>query len=282
MDDYYLVEEASDDEAANITSGDSEDDDFRSIYSEHVSESEDDDFDTEMSKEQTARMPSSNNLLERKSAKTSAGSDTITDSTKGVTNKDELTGIEGKDDGDEDLFYDKNADDEDQKWVDEQRSGHSKLTCLTAQGKQRQVRKCANSDAVLNCPGCMSLLSLDCQRHSVYKTQYRAMFVFNCDIDLDEKLEFQGSKKSARKKRPFKVGEEADKARSEVAVSSSCTSTGTMGNSNSQECQTGPSLGSLDGNGFYYNVKCSVCQTKIAVRDQDEVYHFFNVLASFS
>ncbi|CDS36030.1 e2F associated phosphoprotein [Echinococcus multilocularis] len=44
------------------------------------------------------------------------------------------------------------------------------------------------TDAVLNCPGCMSLLCLNCQRHSKYKTQYRTMFTFNCKVVEDEVL----------------------------------------------------------------------------------------------
>ncbi|KAM7541339.1 hypothetical protein Aperf_G00000042995 [Anoplocephala perfoliata] len=43
----------------------------------------------------------------------------------------------------------------------------------------------ATTDAILNCPGCMSLLSLNCQRHSKYKTQYRTMFTFNCKVVED-------------------------------------------------------------------------------------------------
>ncbi|VDM24958.1 unnamed protein product [Hydatigera taeniaeformis] len=42
------------------------------------------------------------------------------------------------------------------------------------------------TDAILNCPGCMSLLCLNCQRHSKYKTQYRTMFTFNCKVAEDE------------------------------------------------------------------------------------------------
>lgn len=33
-------------------------------------------------------------------------------------------------------------------------------------------------------------------------------------------------------------------------------------------------------NDKYYSVKCDVCSTRVAVYDQDEVYHFFNVLSS--
>lgn len=32
----------------------------------------------------------------------------------------------------------------------------------------------------------------------------------------------------------------------------------------------------------YHPVFCSICNTQVAVRDTDEVYHFFNVLASFA
>jgi len=39
------------------------------------------------------------------------------------------------------------------------------------------------TDAVLNCPGCLSTLSVHCQRHSVYSNQYRAVFVLNCCVD---------------------------------------------------------------------------------------------------
>ncbi|KAF7487768.1 E2F-associated phosphoprotein [Sarcoptes scabiei] len=37
----------------------------------------------------------------------------------------------------------------------------------------------AINDVKLNCPCCLSLLCLDCQRHEIYKTQYRAIFISN-------------------------------------------------------------------------------------------------------
>lgn len=58
-------------------------------------------------------------------------------------------------------FYDSEADDKDEQWVQQQR-----------QGRQ--------SDAILSCPGCMTTVCIDCQRHEYYTTQYRAMFVMNC------------------------------------------------------------------------------------------------------
>lgn len=58
-------------------------------------------------------------------------------------------------------FYDSEADDKDQVWAQ----------------KQRQGRR---SDAVLSCPGCLTTVCIDCQRHEYITTQYRAMFVRNC------------------------------------------------------------------------------------------------------
>ncbi|RWS26777.1 E2F-associated phosphoprotein-like protein [Leptotrombidium deliense] len=129
------------------------------------------------------------------------------------------------------ILYDPKADGNDEKWVSSLR--HTTIT--------ENMSKPADSDAVLNCPFCMSLLSLDCQRHEIYKTQYRAMFVFNCFVDFSQKMEFRGTK-NRRKKH---------------TVSSSPAET-------------------------YHSVKCTVCGTQVAVYDKDDVYHFFNVLSSYS
>lgn len=83
----------------------------------------------------------------------------------------------------EDIFYDPKADDEDEAWVQEQR-----------RSTEVEGKKCRKTDAVLNCPCCMTLLCLDCQRHVKYRTQYRAMFVFNCTVDRTKKLEFKSKK----------------------------------------------------------------------------------------
>ena len=58
-------------------------------------------------------------------------------------------------------FYDSEADEQDQKWVEQQRQGR-------------------RSDAILSCPGCLTTVCVDCQRHEYITTQYRAMFVTNC------------------------------------------------------------------------------------------------------
>lgn len=46
-----------------------------------------------------------------------------------------------------------------------------------------------STDAILNCPGCFSLISSICQRHSEVDTQYRAVFVQNCVVDKSISVE---------------------------------------------------------------------------------------------
>ena len=98
----------------------------------------------------------------------------------------------------DDLFYDPEADDVDQSWVDSVRQSYQ------TPKPAGNVSKLPNSDAVLNCPACftgekdvsqlncllmafISVLCLDCQRHEIYKTQYRAMFVINCTVDTTQR-----------------------------------------------------------------------------------------------
>jgi hypothetical protein len=75
----------------------------------------------------------------------------------------------------DDLLYDPDMDNEDQHWVDEQRqrqhgSSSSQSASAGQQGGARDKRgKKSNSsvptsDAVLDCPACMSTLCIDCQR----------------------------------------------------------------------------------------------------------------------
>lgn len=137
----------------------------------------------------------------------------------------------------DDLLYDPEMDDDDQKWIDEQRRSYT-YPGVKTDHTQKQ-KPLPNSDAVLNCPGCLTLLCLDCQRHEVYKSQYRAMFVTNCIIDNTQRLHYPLKKKGSKK--------------------------------------------SSISTGYKYNpVTCGICNTSVAVYDEDEVYHFFNVVSSFT
>ncbi|BAF09434.2 uncharacterized protein [Oryza sativa Japonica Group] len=112
--------------------------------------------------------------------------------------------------------------------------------------KQRKGR---TSDAVLSCPACFTTLCLDCQRHETYVNQYRAMFVRNCKVKTDQIL------REGKGKRKNRKGKAAD---------SSTTS-------------EGEKKGAV-----YHPVCCEVCSTEVGVFDEDEVYHFFNVIPSNS
>ena len=140
----------------------------------------------------------------------------------------------------DDLFYDPNMDDEDQKWVEDIRKDYSK-------GRFHQKEKpLPNSDAVLNCPACFIVLCLDCQRHETFDTQYRAMFVMNCTVDQTKQLKYPEPKKGKRKR---KKDENPTPA--------------------------------VDPKDIFNPVNCDRCTTQVAVYDQEEIYHFFNVLASY-
>ena len=144
---------------------------------------------------------------------------------------------EDKSEVNDDLFYDPNIDDEDQKWADNIRKKYN---------QQQKDQKMPNSDAVLNCPACFIVLCLDCQRHEIYDSQYRAMFVMNCTVDHSQQLKYPKQEHKRGKK----------KQKTEVPQG-------------------------IDPNDLFNPVKCDRCSTQVAVYDRDEVYHFFNVLASY-
>eukprot|EP00042_Codosiga_hollandica_P024583 m.104605 g.104605 ORF g.104605 m.104605 type:complete len:329 (-) comp51603_c0_seq1:125-1111(-) len=162
---------------------------------------------------------------------------------------------------DDELFYDPNQDDEDDKWVNRQRHAHLRLDMTGQESKAKTagmqnaalgIKAENNSDAILNCPACMNILCLDCQQHDTYKTQFRAMFVVNCLIVRTEQLSFKPVRQPGRKRRPKDAGEE--------------TAQPDFGNSSADE--------------LFNPVKCSECGTVVAMYDAEEVYHFFNVIAS--
>jgi hypothetical protein len=122
--------------------------------------------------------------------------------------------------------------------------------------KQRQGRK---SDAILSCPACFTTLCMDCQRHEQYVHQYRAMFVSNCRIVENERLRMPAHRQNRKNQRRKK------KAAANVEPDSG---------------QTLPETEVEDD--MFKPVRCSVCETEVAVIDKDEVYHFFNIVPSYS
>ncbi|CAI2348208.1 unnamed protein product [Caenorhabditis sp. 36 PRJEB53466] len=141
----------------------------------------------------------------------------------------------------DELLYDDEEDEDNEKWVKE----HRKIV------RGQDVVQ-SEADGVLSCPGCMVELTRDCQRHEIYKTQYRAMFVSNCQLE-------------AQKMTIEKTGKERRRDRQQAKKSGKVNL---------------PVL--PDDSDLYTPVKCSSCGTLVAMMDSDEVYHFFNVLAGYA
>ncbi|XP_019615568.1 PREDICTED: E2F-associated phosphoprotein-like [Branchiostoma belcheri] len=157
----------------------------------------------------------------------------------------------------DELFYDPNMDADDEKWMTRQREKYRAINEQKASsgagpsaGKPK-AQPAPNSDAILNCPACMTTLCIDCQRHDLYQTQYRAMFVLNCNVIRAERLRYPKKNRGSKKQ---KKGVERLEAAEPGA----------------------------DGDDIYHPVKCGVCSTEVAVYDKEEIFHFFNVLASHS
>ncbi|MEQ2266136.1 hypothetical protein XENORESO_019035 [Xenotaenia resolanae] len=64
----------------------------------------------------------------------------------------------------DELLYDPDEDDRDQAWVDARRYNSRKFQSTASRSQLRQRQGLPSSDAVLNCPACMTTLCLDCQR----------------------------------------------------------------------------------------------------------------------
>ena len=117
----------------------------------------------------------------------------------------------------DDELYDEDEDEDNARWVQQMRDGYHNMqvtqpsdtttaennqqsntsTTDTATNnsmdstKQTQKHKPAakhRSDALLCCPACMTTVCIDCQRHDVYKNQFRAMFVMNCTVNYEQLL----------------------------------------------------------------------------------------------
>lgn len=97
-------------------------------------------------------------------------------------------------------------------------------------------------------------------RHDKYRTQYRAMFVMNCTVKRDEVLRYKTEQERKQRSRKRRKGQKMD--------------------TTLQDERPDPAPAGMDADEVYNPVQCSECSTEVAVFDKDEVYHFFNILAS--
>lgn len=154
----------------------------------------------------------------------------------------------------DDLLYDPDQDEEDQSYMDRIRENYVPVASEAIrqrQQQQQQPTKMPKSDAVLNCPACFVVICIDCQRHDLYQNQYRAMFAMNCSVDKTQKLKFPERQKGGK------------------------------GKKNRNKKNPEPNVEGDRGEDFH-PVKCEQCSTEVGVYDQEEVFHFFNIIPSHS
>lgn len=96
-------------------------------------------------------------------------------------------------------------------------------------------------------------------RHEKYRTQYRAMFVMNCTVKKDEVLRYKTQQDRKQRNKKKRRGQKTETPADEVP---------------------NPKPAGMDADELYHPVQCSECSTEVAVFDKDEIYHFFNILAS--
>ena len=171
-----------------------------------------------------------------------------------------------------DPFYDPEADDEDEKWVQNERIKHlQKRSNNSMLGNA--PKRATLSDAILSCPACMAIVCIDCQRHEFYPNQYRAMFVVNCKVSYDELLHLSPKAKRNKKRRGAKSAkvDEDGSSCNILAEGMKCT----------KKEINASNFFQLEADNFH-PVKCEICTTEVAVYDKDEIYHFFNTIASLS
>jgi hypothetical protein len=124
----------------------------------------------------------------------------------------------------------------------------------------------ARSDAMLSCPCCFTVVSLDCQRHTKYHNQYRALFVLNCRINRDEGVRMGGD--------DGEDGEDGEQGE-DVEGAASGAPAGGPG--------TGPVYGqpTAPEGEILYPVHCTQCGGELGLySDDEECYHLFNVFPS--
>ncbi|KAF9361897.1 hypothetical protein BGX26_010300 [Mortierella sp. AD094] len=166
---------------------------------------------------------------------------------------------------DADLLYDPDQDDRDQEWLMKKIAANRPPGC-----KPEDIW----TDAILSCPMCLTQLCFDCQQHEFYPHQFRAMFVENCRVLDNEILRFP---KEAAKKPNRNNNNNNNSGKNIKTASPSSVTSATTAESSDFAQGFKPSIDDDDDMG-YHPVACEICNTKVALMDQDEVFHFFNVI----
>ena len=208
-----------------------------------------------------------------------------------VTSCEEESSSEDDEDKEEDLHEDDEryqllddlADEEDEAYVYKHlRSGVAEVVQLDHSGddadpavpflqqqqqhRRLKVLKPRNSDAVLSCPCCFTIVCMDCQQHERYDNLYRAMFVQSIAVRWDWRLRYDESKKLL-----VPMDGDADGSLSLSVPPIVVDELKALPRDNEAHKETK----------IYYTVCCANCHTVVASLDMnDEVYYFANCLTS--
>ncbi|KAF9107120.1 hypothetical protein BGX29_007337 [Mortierella sp. GBA35] len=173
---------------------------------------------------------------------------------------------------DADLLYDPDEDDRDENWLIKKISANRPPGCPPED---------IWTDAILSCPMCLTQLCFDCQQHEIYTHQFRAMFVEHCRVVETERLRFPNVPKKANNnnKKSKRANNTLASSAQGSSLSSITTSSSSQGSTGAEEAphEFKPSVDD-DMDAVYNPVVCEICNTKVALMDQDEVFHFFNII----
>jgi len=103
----------------------------------------------------------------------------------------------------------------------------------------------------------------------VYQNQYRAMFVMNCMVDQTEKLHLARNERQTAGRRKRRRSAADDGCAGDVGAFRRAI-----------EPVDSVAVKDSDATNVYNAVRCQRCNTQVGMYDSDEVYHFFNIIAS--
>merc|ERR1711976_863558 len=195
----------------------------------------------------------------------------------------EKLGYESENDLKNDAEDDKMEDD----MADEKDSGNSSKPEKTSAdeddekyAEDHNLVKAKGSDAVLACGRCFTVVCVDCQRHTKYENQYRAMFVVEGRTTIlpDKIIKYRKKELApSGKRRPVNKKKVLEKRK---AASSNSTITATTDKTTiTQPVEEQGDFGDPALYDHYFQVICEECKAEIGVYDRDQIYHFYNVCA---
>ena len=123
-----------------------------------------------------------------------------------------------------------------------------------ASTRQIKALKPRNSDAVLSCPCCFNIVCMDCQRHTKYTNQFRAMFVMGVTVDWHARLIYDEKQQALIPKPDIPKEQVPEEEEGEYPKNEP---------------------------GEYFSVLCLNCHTQVAALDMnEELYYFHGCLES--